>query len=95
MRFHLCAGTINFATNRHLVFGNRRGRSFAASVVRYFSLVGVIMCANYASMHFLHETIGLGLLLSKLITEAALFTASYPAALEARVARALIAGTAH
>jgi hypothetical protein len=40
-------------------------------------LVGVIMCANYASMHFLYETIGLGLLSSKLITEAALFTASY------------------
>ena len=73
----LVSSTINFATNRHLVFGNRRGRSFGASAVRYFSLVGVIVCANYASMHFLYETIGLGLLASKLITEAALFTASY------------------
>jgi putative flippase GtrA len=73
----LVSSTINFATNRHLVFGNRRGRSFTASAVRYFSLVGAIMCANYASMHFLYETVGLGLLSSKLITEAGLFTASY------------------
>lgn len=75
----LVSATINFTTNRRLVFAGGRHRSLRSGAARYASLVGVVLTANYALMHLLHERIGLGLLGAKLLTEASLFVASYQA----------------
>lgn len=69
----------NFAMNRRLVFGDRRGGSLTRSAAKYFGLVGVVLTGNYALMALLHEQLGLPLLAAKLVTEAVLFTLSYQA----------------
>jgi putative flippase GtrA len=71
------SSTFNFVANRRLVFAHRQGRSSAACASRYFALVAAIMAVNYGMMHVWYERLGIGLLPSKFLTEAALFVASY------------------
>ena len=71
------SSTFNFVANRRLVFAHRRGRSSTACASRYFALVAAIMAVNYGMMHVWYERLGIGLLPSKFLTEAALFLASY------------------
>jgi putative flippase GtrA len=70
------SSVFNFVTNRHLVFARGYGRA-SDHAPRYFALVAAIMMVNYASIYALYETLGAGLLPSKLLTEAALFITSY------------------
>ncbi|MEO8694610.1 MAG: GtrA family protein [Acidimicrobiales bacterium] len=71
------SSTFNFVTNRRLVFCRGHGRTAAECARRYFGLVVAIMTVNYSLMYALYERLGAGLLLAKLVTEAALFGASY------------------
>lgn len=71
------SSTFNFVANRRLVFAHQHGRSSAACASRYFALVAAILLVNYGMMHVWYERLGLGLLASKFLTEAALFVASY------------------
>ncbi len=74
----VASSVLNFVTNRRLVFAGG-SRSWAQSARRYFTLVGVILTANAGLMHLLVTVFGLPLLAGKVLTEAALFTASYRA----------------
>lgn len=67
----------NFTMNRRMVFAPNRERSLAASAVRYFALVLVMIGANVALIFTLHLTFGVNLVVSKLATEDALFAAGY------------------
>lgn len=71
------SASANYALNRTVVFEHGRARSVRASAWRYASLAAVIMGANYALLHLLHEVLGVGLLPAKVLTEIALFLASY------------------
>jgi putative flippase GtrA len=71
------SSTFNFVANRRLVFAHRQRSSRAGCASRYFGLVGAIMVANYSMMYVWYERLGVGLLPSKFLTEAALFGASY------------------
>lgn len=65
---------INFLANRNFVFETKS--SLRASAKKYFALVLAILAANYALMAVLTNA-GLGLVISKIITEATLFLASF------------------
>lgn len=67
---------INFLANRNFVFESRS--SMWASAKKYFALVLVILVANYALMAALTH-IGVGLVVAKCVTEAALFLGSFVA----------------
>ncbi len=71
------SSVFNFAANRRLVFNHGRGASMTSSACRYFSLVATIMAINFVVLHVLHERLGVGLAVSKLGTEIALFAVSY------------------
>lgn len=67
---------VNFAANRRFVFGGSNS-SRGISAAQYFSLVVAILFANYWSMHLLYISLGVPLLVAKVITELTLFTVSY------------------
>ena len=65
----------NYFLNKQLVFakeGNQR-----KTLLQYYLLVAVIMGCNYLLISFLHDTLGIQLFFSKLMTEAVLFILSY------------------
>ncbi len=70
------SASANFALNRWWVFGRRDRRGLARSARRYALLAGAILLANLALMHVLLPVTG-SLLVAKLGTELALFTASF------------------
>jgi putative flippase GtrA len=72
------SSTVNFVANRRLVFGPDERSSFGCAS-RYFALVAVVVWVNYAAMWVLYERLGVALLPAKLVTETALFVASYQA----------------
>lgn len=71
------SGSLNFLTNRSVVFG--RGRTPAplvSSALRYTALAAALVAANYVVLVVL-TGVGLGLLAAKVITEVTLFLVSY------------------
>jgi putative flippase GtrA len=71
------SATVNFFSNRRLVFRSRRSGSVGRPARRYFALAAAILTANFTLMHLLYERVGLHLAVAKFITEAVLFAASY------------------
>lgn len=67
----------NFTMNRRYVFNDGQGISVQKSLPRYFSLVVIILIANYALLYLFHESIGIPLFIAKLMTEVFLFAFSY------------------
>ena len=72
----LVSASLNFALNHRLVFAGGRRRP-AGAALRYGALVVALMAVNYALLSVLNRTLGLGIVLAKLLTEVALFVASY------------------
>lgn len=70
------SSSINFATNRSLVFADRRGKHLGVEAGQYWLLVVVLLGANILLLAGLTR-IGLSLLVSKVITEFVLFVASF------------------
>lgn len=70
----LISATTQCLLNANLVFN--RSNPLLISIVRYFLLVAVILTCNYFMLKVL-ISIGLGLILSKLLTETILFILSY------------------
>jgi glycosyltransferase involved in cell wall biosynthesis len=66
----------NYFLNRHLVFDANTNRKLA-TLIEYYLLAAVILGCNYLIISFLNETLGISLIISKLLTEAILFTVSY------------------
>ena len=73
----LGSASVNFAANRAMVF-DRRGRAGRSrSVRRYALLAAGLLATNYLVLATLTQGIGLHLVPAKLLTEAALFVASF------------------
>ena len=66
----------NYLLNKHLVFDTKQGKKLT-SFFQYYLLAVVILGCNYVLLAFLNETLGVSLVLSKLLTELVLFSASY------------------
>lgn len=66
----------NYLLNKHLVF-DAASHKKSTSLVQYYLLAAVILGCNYLLISFFSETLGLSLVISKLLTEAILFTVSY------------------
>lgn len=67
----------NFSMNRRYVFSGRKRSKIRQSMLKYFTLVLIILLLNYGLMYVFYEQIGIPLLLSKLLTEGSLFLFSY------------------
>jgi glycosyltransferase involved in cell wall biosynthesis len=71
------SATVNFATNRRHVFGAVGRTSLVGSMLRYATLVFVILVCNYGLIRVLTKDLHVPLLIAKLATELTLFTLSY------------------
>jgi putative flippase GtrA len=65
----------NYLLNKHLVFAKEGNKLL--SLLQYYLLAAIILVCNYQLISFFNETLGITLFLSKLLTEAILFLASY------------------
>lgn len=65
----------NYLLNKHLVFA-KEGKKLI-SLMQYYLLAVIILGCNYLLLSFFNETLRIVLFLSKLLTEAILFLASY------------------
>ncbi len=66
----------NYLLNRNIVFRSNHG-NLTITLIKYYLLAGVILLNNYLLLSLFHETLGLLLFISKLLTEAILFFFSY------------------
>lgn len=74
----LLSSAVNFTINRLFVFQHgRSGRKIGIVAVKYYSLVCVILAANYLLLRFFFDVCGIRLFWSKILTEAILFAFSY------------------
>ena len=73
----LGSATANFVANRRLVFRQRGSGGRRRSAVRYGTLVAGLLACNYAVLAVLTGAFGTPLVPAKLLTELALFVASY------------------
>ena len=65
------SSSINFATNRSLVFSDRRGKHLGVEAAQYWALVVVLLVSNI-SLLSLFTHLGLSLLAAKVITDVVL-----------------------
>ncbi|MFT3798094.1 GtrA family protein [Microbacterium sp.] len=72
----LISGTVNFAVNRTVVFRDGRDLPTRTTALRYFSLAGLLLAANYGILSALTDA-GVPMLLAKIATETTLFVVSY------------------
>lgn len=72
----LASASANFAINRRLVFARGRDVPLRTAVVRYLSLAGVLLAANFGLLTALTDT-GMSLWAAKLLTDATLFVVSF------------------
>ncbi len=72
----LVSATVNFIMNRRFVFHGADSGRWETAALRYGSLVVALLTANYALLRTL-TSLGLGLAIAKLLTEATLFTVAY------------------
>lgn len=70
------SSAVNFLVNRRLVFNHGRDRPVSAAGLRYFSLVAVLLAANYGLLSVL-GALSVAALPAKVLTEIVLLTVSY------------------
>lgn len=70
------SSAVNFLVNRRVVFDHGRDRPAAAAGLRYFSLVIVLLAANYGLIYAL-DALSVAALPAKILAEAALLAISY------------------
>jgi putative flippase GtrA len=66
----------NYILNKQLVFKTKAGRK-VSTLIQYYLLVAAILGMNYLLISFLSETLAVPLVISKILTEAILFSISY------------------
>jgi glycosyltransferase involved in cell wall biosynthesis len=70
------SSAVNFLVNRRMVFEHGRDKPATATGVRYFSLVLVLLAANYGLISIL-DALSMAALPAKILTEIALLAVSY------------------
>lgn len=70
------SSSINFATNRHLVFSDRRDKHIGIEAGQYWALVVLLLALNITVLSALTQ-VGLSLFAAKIVTEISLFIASF------------------
>ena len=70
------SSTVNFVANRRLVFAGGRAKSLRAAATQYGVLAATLLAANFGILTAL-TGVGIALLPAKVLTEVALFAASY------------------
>jgi putative flippase GtrA len=70
------SSSVNFLTNRRLVFAEGRHRPLSAAALRYFTLVVALLAANYVGISLLTD-LGVPEVAAKILTEVLLFIASF------------------
>lgn len=72
------SAAVNFTVNRTAVFGRAGTRApLGTSLTRYAGAVVVVGAANVALLTALHDRLGAPIVAAKVVTELALFVASY------------------
>lgn len=72
----LLSSSVNFAVNRRLVFSRGRDKPLGAAAAQYWTLAATLLAANYGLLSAM-TGLGVGLLPAKVLTELAMFVASY------------------
>ena len=70
------SSSVNFATNRNLVFSDRRDKRIGAEAAQYWGLVATLLTVNILMLGLLTQ-VGLSLFVAKIVTEIGLFIASF------------------
>lgn len=70
------SSSINFATNRNLVFSDRRDKHIGVEAGQYWALVVVLLALNITLLSVLTQ-VGISLFVAKIVTEFGLFIASF------------------
>lgn len=78
----MCSAIFNFSVNKHLVFKPSNSEQYQKSsiqnsVLKYATLVIIILAMNYEVLHVLNEVMHVPLFFSKILTEVILFVFSY------------------
>lgn len=70
------SSTVNFLTNRRLVFAHGQDKRIGAAAIQYWTLAVALVAASFGLLSALTQA-GLPLLAAKVLTEATLFAVSY------------------
>lgn len=73
----ICSTMFNYTLNRQYVFAKGREVPMKYSLPKYFTLAAIVMLANYVIINFYYTTLGLSLVVAKILTEATIFFFSY------------------
>ena len=73
----VCSAIFNYTMNNFYVFSRFRNSSIKKSLPRYFILALFIMLSNYGIIHIFNETLGVNLVMSKLVAEVTIFSFSF------------------
>lgn len=73
----VASSLFNYTMNRNFVFGKQQRATIFSSAPKYFALVVLILMFNYGLMYLFHESIGMPLVIAKLLTEGVLFVFSF------------------
>ncbi|SEM55899.1 bifunctional glycosyltransferase family 2/GtrA family protein [Paenibacillus sp. OV219] len=71
------SSVFNYSMNRRFVFNKKQKPSVLSSAPKYFALVVLILMFNYGFMYLYNESLGLPLIVAKLLTEGTLFVFSF------------------
>lgn len=73
----ICSSIFNYTMNRNFVFSKGKASNLRSSMLKYFTLVIIVMLFNYSLIFTFNELIGIPLFISKLLTETTIFLFSY------------------
>lgn len=73
----ICSTMFNYTLNRQYVFAKGKEVPIKYSMPKYLTLAAIVMLANYVIIEFYYTTLGLSLVMAKILTEATIFFLNY------------------
>ncbi|HHV95785.1 MAG TPA: glycosyltransferase [Clostridiaceae bacterium] len=73
----ICSAILNYTINRYYVFSRNKKASIKSSLLKYFILATIVMCANYSVINLFYSIIGISVFFAKILTEITIFFFSY------------------
>ena len=73
----IISSAINFTFNKNFVFNSGKKTKLLKMLIKYYSLVVVIMILNYIILKILYGFLGINLIIAKIITEIILYSFSF------------------